>query len=100
MLVKRTLDHHQHRHLPRRSRTRPSSANTDSPRTPDIAFYLAMGHARSAMFDVLEKSDVSVDSHLVTCTVGRKSSAARWFLPGVSDVRMVLSSLPFNSVEI
>jgi len=83
-------------------KTRAISIDSNEPLDP-ITFFLVVGDDRSDefMFEAVDKivgggegSTTPLEAKgLFTCTVGRKSSAAHWFLPGVSDVLGMLGDL-------
>ncbi|KAF9204226.1 hypothetical protein BGZ49_005568 [Haplosporangium sp. Z 27] len=56
--------------------------------TEPLDFILCVGDDRSdeGMFVYCNGLDIGGESRVVTCTVGSKSSQARWFVPGVSSV--------------
>lgn len=79
----------------------PTPPNSSTSSLDPIDFFLAIGDDRSdeIMFETLEKALLEAgdsSASLFTCTVGRKSSAARWFLPWVGDV---LSMLLFLDIQ-
>ncbi|KAG0076071.1 hypothetical protein BGZ93_002644 [Podila epicladia] len=71
-----------------------------------IDFVLSVGDDRSDedMFEFvngldLDSSTVSSPHRVVTCTVGSKSSAAHWFVPGVSSVLQGLQAMADTATQ-
>ncbi|KAF9170844.1 hypothetical protein BGX21_008730 [Mortierella sp. AD011] len=65
------------------------------PGVEPIDFILSIGDDRSDedMFVYCNGLDIGGENRVVTCTVGSKSSQARWFVPGVSSVLQGLQKM-------
>ncbi|KAI9234707.1 MAG: glycosyltransferase family 20-domain-containing protein [Podila humilis] len=83
------------------------SSTTSLPGATSIDFVLSVGDDRSDedMFQFvngldLGSSESSSPHRVVTCTVGSKSSAARWFVPGVSSVLQGLQAMADTATRL
>ncbi|KAF9909727.1 hypothetical protein BX616_011074 [Lobosporangium transversale] len=67
--------------------------------TDAIDFIFCVGDDRSDedMFEYCNSQALDGEQRVVTCTVGSKSSEARWFVPGVSTVLQGLQALAQNA---
>lgn len=92
--------------LPLDESSEKGSSATSLPEATSIDFVLSVGDDRSDedMFQFvngldLGSSESSSPHRVVTCTVGSKSSAAHWFVPGVSSVLQGLQAMADTATQ-